>query len=101
MSTGDFVAFTGAYGAFLAAMTALSDASLNMLRISLELARENPIYQDLASGRSMNRLIQGDELFYIEAPQAIDDRSHVLIGLFLKNGSLSHRSCNQSTHIPK
>lgn len=33
MSTGDFVAFTAAYGAFLAAMTALSDASLNMLRI--------------------------------------------------------------------
>ncbi|MEX1309918.1 MAG: NHLP bacteriocin export ABC transporter permease/ATPase subunit [Candidatus Sulfomarinibacteraceae bacterium] len=43
MSTGEFVAFTGAYGAFLAAMTALSDASLNMLRIVPIFERLKPI----------------------------------------------------------
>ena len=43
MSTGDFVAFTAAYGAFLTAMTALSDASLNMLRIVPIFERLKPI----------------------------------------------------------
>jgi ATP-binding cassette subfamily C protein len=43
MTTGDFVAFTAAYGAFLAAMTALSEASLNMLRIVPVFERLRPI----------------------------------------------------------
>ena len=43
MTTGDFVAFTGAYAAFLASMTALSDASLNMLRIIPVFERLKPI----------------------------------------------------------
>lgn len=43
MSTGDFIAFTAAYGAFLAAMMALSEASLNMLRIVPIFERLKPI----------------------------------------------------------
>lgn len=40
MSTGDFIAFNSAYGMFLAAMTSLSDASMNLLRAI-------PIYERL------------------------------------------------------
>lgn len=40
MSTGEFIAFMAAYGAFLGAMVALSDASLNLLR-------SVPIYERL------------------------------------------------------
>jgi ATP-binding cassette subfamily C protein len=45
MSTGQFVAFTGAYGAFLTAMHALSEASLNLLRIVPVFERLKPIIQ--------------------------------------------------------
>jgi ATP-binding cassette subfamily C protein len=48
MSTGDFVAFTAAYGAFLAAMTALSEASLNMLRIVPVFERLKPIITEVS-----------------------------------------------------
>jgi ATP-binding cassette subfamily C protein len=40
MTTGDFIAFTAAYGLFMAAMQSLGDASLNLLRIV-------PIYERL------------------------------------------------------
>ncbi len=40
ITTGDFIAFSAAYGLFLAAMQALADASLNMLRVV-------PIYERL------------------------------------------------------
>jgi ATP-binding cassette subfamily C protein len=40
MTTGDFVAFTSAYGLFMAAMQSLGDASLNLLRVV-------PIYERL------------------------------------------------------
>src|SRR5581483_6207845 len=40
MTTGDFVAFTSAYGLFMGAMQSLGDASLNLLRIV-------PIYERL------------------------------------------------------
>ena len=33
ITAGDFIAFSAAYGLFLAAMQALGDASLNLLRI--------------------------------------------------------------------
>jgi ATP-binding cassette subfamily C protein len=40
LTTGDFIAFSAAYGLFLTAMQALADASLNMLRVV-------PIYERL------------------------------------------------------
>jgi NHLM bacteriocin system ABC transporter ATP-binding protein len=40
LTTGDFIAFTSAYGLFMSAMQSLGDASLNMLRIV-------PIYERL------------------------------------------------------
>ena len=40
LTIGDFIAFTGAYGAFLGAMQSLGDASLNLLRVV-------PIYERL------------------------------------------------------
>ncbi len=40
LTTGDFIAFSAAYGLFLASMQALADASLNMLRVV-------PIYERL------------------------------------------------------
>ena len=45
MSTGEFVAFTAAYGAFLVAMQALAEASLNLLRIVPVFERLKPIIQ--------------------------------------------------------
>jgi NHLM bacteriocin system ABC transporter ATP-binding protein len=48
MSTGDFVAFTAAYGTFLAAMMALSDASLNLLRILPIYERIRPILEEVS-----------------------------------------------------
>jgi NHLM bacteriocin system ABC transporter ATP-binding protein len=48
MSTGDFVAFTAAYGTFLAAMMALSDASLNLLRIVPIFERIRPILEEIS-----------------------------------------------------
>ncbi len=43
LSTGDFIAFTAAYALFLAAMQALGDASLNLLRIVPLYERLQPI----------------------------------------------------------
>jgi ATP-binding cassette subfamily C protein len=43
MTTGDFIAFNTAYATFLAAMTALSDASLNLLRVIPLFERLKPI----------------------------------------------------------
>jgi ATP-binding cassette subfamily C protein len=47
MTTGDFLAFTAAYGIFLAAMQALGDASLSMLRIVPIWERLRPIVEAL------------------------------------------------------
>ena len=43
MSTGDFIAFTAAYGAFLTAMQSLADASLDVLRVVPIWERLKPI----------------------------------------------------------
>ena len=43
MTTGDFIAFTAAYGAFLTAMQSLSDASLSVLRVVPIWERLKPI----------------------------------------------------------
>ncbi|MGH9159231.1 MAG: NHLP bacteriocin export ABC transporter permease/ATPase subunit, partial [Vicinamibacteraceae bacterium] len=43
LTTGDFIAFTAAYGLFLAAMQALGDASLQLLRILPLYERLSPI----------------------------------------------------------
>lgn len=43
LTTGDFIAFNAAYGFFLAAMQALGDASLNMLRVVPVYERLKPI----------------------------------------------------------
>jgi ATP-binding cassette subfamily C protein len=45
MTTGDFIAFTAAYGLFLAAMQSLGDASLNMLKILPIYERLRPIVE--------------------------------------------------------
>ncbi|MGE5244849.1 MAG: NHLP bacteriocin export ABC transporter permease/ATPase subunit [Betaproteobacteria bacterium] len=45
MTTGDFIAFTSAYGLFMAAMQSLGDASLNMLRIVPIYERLQPILE--------------------------------------------------------
>ena len=45
MTTGDFLAFSAAYGMFLAAMQALGDASLSMLRIVPIWERLKPILE--------------------------------------------------------
>jgi len=45
MTTGDFIAFTAAYGAFLTAMQSLADASLNVLRVVPIWERLKPILQ--------------------------------------------------------
>lgn len=45
MTTGDFIAFTAAYGLFLAAMQSLGDASLNMLKILPIYERLRPIIE--------------------------------------------------------
>jgi NHLM bacteriocin system ABC transporter ATP-binding protein len=47
MSTGDFLAFTAAYGVFMAAMQALGDASLSMLKIVPVWERLKPILETL------------------------------------------------------
>jgi len=47
MSTGDFLAFTAAYGVFLGAMQALGDASLSMLKIVPVWERIRPILETL------------------------------------------------------
>jgi ABC-type bacteriocin/lantibiotic exporter with double-glycine peptidase domain len=44
LTTGDFIAFTSAYGLFMAAMQSLGDASLNMLRIVPIYERLKPIF---------------------------------------------------------
>ena len=45
LSTGDFIAFTTAFGLFLAAMQALGDASLRLLEIVPLYERLQPILQ--------------------------------------------------------
>src|SRR5690606_29678794 len=45
MSTGEFLAFSAAYGLFLAAMQALGDASLSMLKIVPIWERLRPILE--------------------------------------------------------
>jgi ATP-binding cassette subfamily C protein len=47
MTTGDFLAFTAAYGVFLGAMQALGDASLSMLKIVPVWERIRPILETL------------------------------------------------------
>jgi hypothetical protein len=47
MTTGDFLAFSAAYGMFLAAMQALGDASLSMLKIIPVWERLRPILETL------------------------------------------------------
>jgi len=47
MSTGDFLAFSAAYGVFLGAMQALGDASLSMLKIVPVWERLKPIVETL------------------------------------------------------
>lgn len=46
LSTGDFLAFNAAFGIFLAAMQALGDASLNMLKIVPIFERLRPILEE-------------------------------------------------------
>jgi ATP-binding cassette subfamily C protein len=46
LTTGDFIAFTAAFGLFLAAMQALGDASLNLLRVIPIYERIQPILEE-------------------------------------------------------
>ncbi len=45
LTTGDFIAFTAAYGLFMSAMQSLGDASLNMLRIVPVYERFKPVLE--------------------------------------------------------
>ena len=51
LTTGEFIAFTTAYGLFLAAMQALGDASLSLLRMIPVYERFAPILSTRAGGR--------------------------------------------------
>ena len=53
LTTGEFIAFNAAYGLFLAAMQALGDASLNLLRIVPIYERLVPILDADAGSRSL------------------------------------------------
>ena len=46
LTTGEFIAFSAAFGLFMAAMVALGDASLNLLRVIPMYERIQPIFQE-------------------------------------------------------
>ena len=83
MTTGDFIAFTAAYGAFLTAMQSLSEASLNVLRVVPIWERLKPILSAPAETDETKtypgRLKGGVEVSHIhfryseEAPWVLND----------------------------
>lgn len=87
MSTGEFVAFTAAYGAFLVAMQALAEASLNLLRIVPVFERLKPIIQtpsEIDETKAYPGTLKGEiELVNIQFRYS-DDGPWVLQGVSLK-----------------